>query len=86
MNKKAMIEEVCQYVLDQQHERYDLIGRLADNAKDWHKDGMTKKAVKDMLISQRENSIFYIAMYLAHGRRLAAQSYRSCVAEAMEKL
>ena len=86
MNKKAMIEEVCQYVLDQQHERHDLIDRMYHDAKEWQKDGSSKAQIRAELKSQATNHIFYIAMTLAHGKRAANQSYRNCITEALEKL
>jgi hypothetical protein len=86
MNKKAMIEEVCQYVLDQKHEREDLIDRMYHNAKEWQKDGSSKAQIRAELKDQAPNSIFYIAMVLAHGKRAANQSYRGCIIEALEKL
>ena len=86
MNKKAMIEEVCQYVLDQSHEREDLIDRMYQDAKEWQKDGTSKALIRAELKDQAPNSIFYIAMVLAHGKRAANQAYRGCIIEALEKL
>jgi anaerobic ribonucleoside-triphosphate reductase len=86
MNKKAMIEEVVQYILDQDHEREDLIDRIAEDAKEFKRQGMNIKRIKVELYAMRENSIYWVAKYLSQGKRYANNSYRGCIIEALEKL
>ena len=84
MNKKAMIEECVQYILDQQHEREDLIDNWIEDARVYKKDGMKLPEIRKALYDVRENHIFYIAKCVAHGRRHANNAIRSCIAEVVE--
>jgi len=86
MNKKAMIAECVQYILDQDHEREDLINRLLVDARDYKDRGYKRADIKHLLHECRENHIFYIAKCLAHGKRHANSAMRSCIAEVMEAL
>jgi hypothetical protein len=76
MNRKAMIESVCDYVLSQDHERENLIDEMAREVA----DGATKEQIYWM----RENSIYYSACVLVYGKREANKMYRECIKEAME--
>jgi Asp-tRNA(Asn)/Glu-tRNA(Gln) amidotransferase A subunit family amidase len=86
MNRKAMIENCVQYILGQDHEREDLVDRMANDVKEFKRQGMTLKQIRLELYDQRENSIYYIASVLAHGKHYANVRYRSCMADALEKL
>jgi hypothetical protein len=76
MNRKAMIESICDYVLSQDHERENDIENLVDDLK----SGMTAKELYGM----RENRIYYCACVLLYGKREANKMYRECIQEAMK--
>ena len=84
MNKKAMIQECVQYILDQQHEREDLINNWIEDAKDYKRQGMKLPEIRKALYDMRENHIYYIAKCLAHGKRHANNAIRSVIAEVVE--
>lgn len=86
MNRKAMIENCVQYILDQNHEREDLVNSLIWDIKDRKDCNYTKAEIRHLLMIGRENYIYWQAKCLAHGKRHANSAFRSCIAEAMERV
>lgn len=86
MNKQYMINQVCQYVLDQDHEREDLESRLCDEGVSLMRDHYTIKQVRETLYTQRTDSIWYLAIYLADGAKEANKAYRGLIAEVVDYL
>ena len=86
MNKQYMITQVCQYVLDQDHEREELEDRLCDEGLSLMRDHYTLKQIRETLYFQRPNSIWYLAIRLADGSSEANKAYRGLIAEVIEYL
>jgi len=86
MNRKAMIDNCVQYVLDQNHERGNLVNSLIDDAEEFNNRGYSKPTVKAILYEKRENFIYWQAKCLAHGKRHANNAFRTCIAEAIERV
>ena len=86
MNRKAMIENCVQYILDQDHERENSVDELIEDAKDYKSQGYTKPTTKAILYEKRVNFIYWQAKCLAHGTRHANNAFRTCIAEAIERV
>jgi hypothetical protein len=77
MNRKAMIESICDYVLSQDHEREDLIGNMIY----W----MTHENYnKKFCLEAAVNYPYYKAYCLLYGKRQAMKEIRQCYKEALE--
>lgn len=85
MNKQYMINQICQYVLDQNHEREDLFVDMINDTREMFYDPQTSiKQIRETLYAQRTNSIWYLAIYLADGAKEANKAYRGMIAESIE--
>lgn len=80
-----MINQVCQYVLDQSHEREDLFVNVINDVREmYYEPQMSIKTIRETLYAQRTNSIWYLAIRLADGASEANKAYRGLIAEAIE--
>ena len=78
MNRKAMIERICDYVLDQDHERENTIEDMTECIK----SGDYKKDV----IERHKDFGYYLACVMKHGKREANKLLNECYREAVEAL
>lgn len=85
MKKQYIINHVCQYVLDQNHERENLFVDMINDAREMFYEPQTSiKQIRETLYSQRTNSIWYLAIYLADGAKEANKAYREMISDSIE--
>lgn len=78
MNRKAMIEDVCDYILSQDHEWEDMILEMMGEIK----DGFKRQDVKQT----GRNRIWYVATCLLYGKREAEKGLTEAYREALGAL
>jgi hypothetical protein len=78
MNRKEMILDVCLYVVGGGIEKENVINEMYYSISDWEPN-------KKRCIELGKNSIYYKAMVLLHGKRIANGKLNECYEEARRK-